>query len=124
MQDPTGTAVPSDGLEAVVGGPTDTNGMPETGDPFAMWVSGNKQFTVTTYGSSSCLPIANEPQMGTGNSIEVSVREADSAMCTADLAPRTWTLDTPSGIDPSQSVTITLTNQNTAFPDIVLTLVP
>lgn len=74
-------------------------------EPFAAWRDDRSQFTITTFGSSSCAPIPTSVSAPDDSTIAVTFVPAAALMCTADMASTTHVFDTPSGIDADGRVT-------------------
>jgi hypothetical protein len=77
-----------------------------TAEPFATWVGTRAQFTITTWGSSSCAPVATSVESTDDSSISVTFTPPTALICTADLGPTTHILATPPEIDTSGHVTV------------------
>lgn len=72
----------------------------------AAWLDGGKYIALVTYGSSSCVPVADTVTLE-GDTISVEfVKEPADQMCTADFAPRATVFAAPEGTDPTTDVTI------------------
>lgn len=61
------------------------------------WIEEGKTFAVVTWGSSSCVPIADSIEATADNSLLVSFVASPNEVCTADMAPTTHTFALPSG---------------------------
>ncbi|WCM55933.1 hypothetical protein [Microbacterium sp. EF45047] len=104
---PTSTAEPS-------AAPTDGAGSaaPEdrdAGDVEAAWLAGGRQFAVVTWGSSGCVPHAEDVR-AEGQTVHVVLADAGAdQVCTADFAPRATPAALPEGVDPTQDVELRVT---------------
>lgn len=74
----------------------------------ATWLDAGRMIGLVTWGSSSCVPFAEEPAAD-GQKIAVKLTDADTGPCTADHSPRASELAVPAGVDPTQPVTVQLT---------------
>ncbi|WP_141915824.1 hypothetical protein [Klugiella xanthotipulae] len=117
------TATP-DPRDDSVPGDSDAEDPNVLGAPFAVWQSGGAQYSVTTFGSSSCLPEVTGVRVGAGNTVTLTTRESAQEVCTADFGPRTWTLDTPADIDPQSAVSIVILASTEDGQDARITLDP
>lgn len=98
-------------------GPTEGDGSGgdapvETTDDFevdAAWLDDGRMVAVVTWGSSSCIPLAEEVTAeGQTVSITLSEGEADQP-CTADLTTRATLVGLPEGVDPTEDVELVVT---------------
>lgn len=72
----------------------------------AAWLDGGKHIALVTYGSSSCVPVADTVTLE-GDTVTVEfVEEPADRMCTADFAPRATVFATPEGADPTTKLNI------------------
>lgn len=72
----------------------------------AAWLDGGKHIALVTYGSSSCVPVADTVTLE-GDTIKVEFVEPPAdQMCTADFAPRATVFATPEGADPTTDLKI------------------
>ena len=75
----------------------------------AAWLDGGRLVGVVTWGSSGCVPTAEEATAeGQTVSVTLDPGPADQA-CTADYAPRASLMALPEGVDPTQEVTLIVT---------------
>lgn len=80
----------------------------------AAWVDGGRMVAVVTWGSSTCVPIAEQGELGSDGVLNVTlldptaVGETERA-CSADLAPRASLVGLPEGVDPSKDLDIRVT---------------
>lgn len=85
--------------------------MPSTSDfeLDAAWLDSGRMVAVVTYGSSSCVPIA-EDISAAGQSVRVVLNEGDpNQPCTSDLAARASLVPLPEGVDPTQDIELVVT---------------
>ncbi|TAM66839.1 MAG: hypothetical protein EPN48_14180 [Microbacteriaceae bacterium] len=78
------------------------------GAPFSVWLKNGAQFTVTTYGSSSCPPAGTDFVVTGTNKLTVAIKEYKGQACTTDYVPRTTVFATPSDINPHKDVKVTV----------------
>ncbi|MFC4222566.1 hypothetical protein [Lysinibacter cavernae] len=110
-------------LTATVGTPAGVAEQGDIGSPYAAWLDEGKKIAVVTYGSSICLPVANEIEGDDDeNAVDISVAAAENVACTADLVPRYWEFETPSTVTPDELVRITIEYEDDGFPDQVIKL--
>lgn len=77
-------------------------------DVEAAWLDDGRLIGIVTYGSSGCVPVAEEPVLN-GSVLEVTfVEPEEDVACTADYAPRVTIVGVPEGVDPSQDLEITV----------------
>lgn len=82
----------------------------EGGPLAASWLEQGGKIAVTTFGSSVC-PIVGtglrvvEPA-GSGNTVEISVKQLGGTMCTMDFVPHTTTFWTPMNITTTEELTV------------------
>ncbi len=70
----------------------------------AAWLDDGRSVAVVTWGSSSCVPVA-EAATANGQIVTVELIDLDPhAVCTADFAPRASGVALPEGVDPTQDV--------------------
>lgn len=78
----------------------------------AAWLDGGRLIGVVTWGSSTCVPVADAAALAADGSLQVTLNEpmaADGAThlaCTADYAPRVSVVDVPDGVDPAKGVDV------------------
>jgi hypothetical protein len=76
----------------------------------AAWLDDGRLLGVVTWGSSSCVPVA---EAATASGQEVAVTLADpgdgTQPCTADFSPRASLVGVPEGVNPQDDVTVALT---------------
>lgn len=74
----------------------------------AAWLDDGRLIGLVTYGSSSCVPMADDVTAD-GQSISVSLVDPEGQACTRDLVPRVTLVSVPEGIDPSKDVDLAVT---------------
>lgn len=84
---------------------------PRGTSPIVAWIDTGKRFSITAYGSSTC-PVAPTNITGATNSIELELTMLGGSICTADIKRDTYALDVPSGVDTSDSVTVTVVDDD------------
>lgn len=110
-----GAAVLSGCASAGPGGGGGTGGTNETPDVpgelelDAAWLDGGRMIAVTTMGSSTCVPVAEEPKLD-GEVLAVTLvdptAQGAEVACTRDLVERATLVGLPEGVDPAQDLTI------------------
>lgn len=94
--EPTATSTPSDS----------GSGSGGEGEIDAAWLDGGRLIGLVTYGSSGCVPLAEDAKLN-GSVLEVTLAEPeDATACTADYAPRVTLVGVPEGVDPSEDLEI------------------
>ena len=79
------------------------------GAPFSVWLKKGTQFTVTTYGSSSCPPVGTGLSVTDANKITVTIKTyPKDKVCTMDYTPHTTVFATPGNVDPHKDTKITV----------------
>lgn len=75
----------------------------------AGWVDGGRMIAVTTWGSSSCVPVAESAELN-GGVLAVTLTDAaggeSPAACTMDNVQRATIVGLPAGVDPSQDLSL------------------
>lgn len=62
------------------------------------WIEEGKTFAIVTWGSSSCVPVADSIEAKSEASLLVTFRASPNEVCTADMAPATHTFALPSDV--------------------------
>lgn len=79
--------------------------------PEAVWLDQGRLIGLVTWGSSSCVPFADE-SAAAGQDITVDLSDTvegqEELPCTADMAPRVTVIGTPAGVDPHKDAKITV----------------
>jgi len=81
----------------------------ERGVPLAFWGEGRATVRVVTWGSSGCPPVAQTFTAADPGEAELRFGPNPAEFCTADFAPSTHVLDTPSGVDDAATLTLIVT---------------
>lgn len=100
---------PEPSSEPVAASETVTPGIPEGWEDqidqnrlgeqiLAGWVEDGKKFAVVTWGSSTCVPVADTIQVTGADSLELVFAPSPNKVCTMDMAPSTHTLELPAGV--------------------------
>jgi hypothetical protein len=75
----------------------------------AAWLDDGRMIGLVTYGSSGCVPIAEDATLEADGSLSVSLLEPEEdQVCTTDYAPRVTLVGVPEGVDPSKDLAITV----------------
>lgn len=99
------------GLLALAGCATEPAATPTSGplEVDAAWLDGGRLIALTTWGSSTCVPMA-EAATVEGDALEVTLVDADpDAACTTDYLQRATIVGVPEGVDPAADLAITAT---------------
>lgn len=81
----------------------------DSGDFEAAWLDDGRMIAVVTWGSSTCVPTADEVTAN-GQTVAVTLDEGDlEKPCTADLAARASLVVLPEGVDPTKDVELKVT---------------
>jgi hypothetical protein len=76
----------------------------------AAWLDDGRMIGLVTYGSSGCVPIAEDATLEADGSLSVALMEPEEDQaCTADYAPRVTLVGVPDGVDPSKDLSLTVT---------------
>lgn len=79
------------------------------GAPFSVWLKDGEQFTITTYGSSSCPPVGTGLTVTGDNKMTIAIKTyPKDKVCTMDYSPHTTVFATPSRVDPHKDTKITV----------------
>ena len=77
---------------------TDAEGLGEA--PVAVWTDDRATLTVITWGSSSCPSVPRALEVATESVLVLRFAAPTDQACTADFAPTSHVLTTPSGVGP------------------------
>lgn len=72
-------------------------------EPMLTWLEDGDAFAITTWGSSSCPPVAVEIESDP-DSITVEFEDSDDEVCTADLGPTSHEFDVPGNVSDDPTV--------------------
>ncbi|MGJ9402704.1 hypothetical protein [Arthrobacter sp. KK5.5] len=78
----------------------------EIGEPAAVWTAYPELFAVVLYGSSSCPPEPATLDVAEPDKLIMTLKEASSGPCTADLAPTSYEFAAPDGLDTGTDIAI------------------
>ncbi len=81
----------------------------ERGEPLAFWSEDRAALRVVTWGSSGCPPVAQSFAATTAGEAALDFAPNPAEFCTADFAPSTHVLDTPSDVDSAAELTLLVT---------------
>jgi hypothetical protein len=106
----SGCASAGPGADAGTGGVTPTvSAELELG---AGWVDGGRMIAVTTWGSSTCIPVAEEAELE-GDVLAVTLADpapqGSEVACTLDNVQRATLVPVPEGVDPTQDLGVQVT---------------
>lgn len=74
----------------------------------AAWLDAGRLIGVVTYGSSSCVPVAEDATVD-GDTLTVTFMEAPAdQVCTADMAPRVTIVGVPEGVDVTNDLDVVI----------------
>lgn len=84
-------------------------------DVGAAWLDDGRLIAVTTWGSSTCVPTAEEASVDGDGVLQVTLVDGpDDQVCTRDLAPRASLVGVPDGIDPADDLEIAVSYADAA----------
>ena len=86
--------------------------------PTAGWLDGGARFAVVLAGSSSCPAFPSSIDVADAYTIKLGLDTRGGPNCTADMAPRTYIIRTPSDIDSSRQVTLLFGETTVALPPL------
>jgi hypothetical protein len=73
----------------------------------AAWLDGGRMIGLVTLGSSTCVPVADEPKLDGDGVLQVTLMAPESnKACTADLVPRVTLVGVPADVDPAADLQI------------------
>lgn len=98
---PTDTAAPSPAAES----PSPSRSIEADPDLGAAWLDNGRMIGLVTLGSSTCVPVAEEPKY-TGGVLQVTLAPATEKACTSDLVPRVTLVAAPTDVDPADGLKI------------------
>lgn len=78
------------------------------GAPSAAWLDDGRMIGLVTYGSSTCVPSAEDVRAD-GQTVTVVLVDPEAKACTRDLVPRATAIGVPESVDTSKDVTIVVT---------------
>lgn len=97
---------------------TDDSGGHDDDAVGAAWLDSGRMIGIVTQGSSTCIPVAEEPTYADGvMTVKLVDAEGDTA-CTADHVARATVVAVPEGVDPTQDLEIRLTGVYTGDTDL------
>jgi hypothetical protein len=118
-----GAAMLSGCASAGAGGGSDTgstSGTPTASADLELgagWVDAGRMIALTTWGSSTCIPMAEEPQLD-GDVLAVTLvdpaPEGTDVACTLDYVQRATLVGVPEGVDPAADLSIEVTYASAA----------
>ncbi|PPB50973.1 hypothetical protein C4K88_03730 [Arthrobacter pityocampae] len=81
---------------------------PDSAYPFptAGWLDGGGRFAVVLVGSSSCPAVPSSIEVPDPHTGRLGLDRQKSDVCSADMAPRTYVIGTPTDVDRTQDVTL------------------
>lgn len=71
----------------------------------AAWLDAGRVIGVVTWGSSSCVPFAEDPA-ASGQEVSVTLTDPEGRPCTKDLVARASVVGVPAGVNPKEDVTL------------------
>jgi len=83
----------------------------------AAWLDDGRAVGIVTSGSSTCVPMADEPVYDAGV-LTVELIDPEATACTRDLVPRASVVMLPDGVDPSQDLEIVVTGTYAGDTDL------
>lgn len=109
-----GCATPA-GTGGTGGATTEPAPAPDASAPVAVevdaaWLDDGRSIGIVTHGSSTCIPMAEEPTFADGV-LTVTLVEPENTACTRDLVPRVSLVGVPEGVDPAEDLDIVVTGE-------------
>jgi hypothetical protein len=86
--------------------------------PRAGWLDSGRKFAVVLSGSSSCPAFPSSVEAMDPHRIKLGIDTRGGPNCTADLAPRTYVISTPAGVDVAQEVTLEYGESTVTLPGL------
>ena len=86
--------------------------------PTAGWLDDGARFAIVLAGSSSCPAFPSSIDVADPHTIKLGLDTRGGPNCTADMAPRTYIIRTPTGIDSSGQVTLLFGETTVALPPL------
>ncbi|MFS0734194.1 hypothetical protein ABC304_01990 [Microbacterium sp. 1P10UB] len=83
----------------------------------AAWLDDGRAVGIVTEGSSTCVPMADEPTYADGV-LTVELADPEGQACTKDLVPRASVVTLPSGVDPAAGLSIVVTGTYAGEADL------
>ena len=82
---------------------------PDSAYPFprAGWLDGGDEFAIVLVGSSSCPAFPSSIEVVDPHTVKVGIDRREATVCSADMAPRTYVISTPTEINRTEEVTLT-----------------
>ncbi|TDN90772.1 hypothetical protein [Microbacterium sp. BK668] len=79
----------------------------------AAWLDNGRMIGLVTLGSSTCVPVAEEPQLDDDGVLQVTFVAPEATQpCTSDLVPRVTLVGVPEEVDPELDLTIEVTGED------------
>jgi hypothetical protein len=86
--------------------------------PSAGWLDNGAKFAVVLAGSSSCPAFPSSIEVLDPHSVKLGIDTRGGPNCTADMAPRTYIIRTPTDIDVSRQVTLQYGETTVTLPPL------
>jgi hypothetical protein len=86
--------------------------------PTAGWLDDGARFAIVLAGSSGCPAFPSSIDVADPHTIRLGLDTRGGPNCTADMAPRTYIIRTPTGIDSSGQVTLLFGETTVALPPL------
>ena len=103
--------------ETIKGLPDTVTVDPESTEPLAAWIEQDETFAVVTWGSSGCIATPIEI-VGERDVVTIEFEPSTEEMCTADMAPTTYTFTVPEGMS-STPTSVELTSEEQSTPTVL-----
>lgn len=91
---------------------------PDASYPFpkAGWLDGGASFAIVLAGSSSCPSFPSSIEVIDPHTLKLGIDRRGGTPCSADMAPRTYVINTPAEIDLAQQVTLQYSESAVTLP--------
>jgi hypothetical protein len=86
--------------------------------PVVGWLDAGAKLAVVLSGSSSCPAYPSSIEVLNSQHLKLSLATRGTQTCTADIAPRTYVIKTPSDVDVSREVTLEYGETRVVLPPI------
>lgn len=86
--------------------------------PEAGWLDAGAKFAVVLGGSSSCPAYPSSIEVLDAHHLKLGIDTRGGPNCTADMAPRTYIVRTPAGVDVSSEVTLQYGERTVVLPPL------
>jgi hypothetical protein len=104
--------------EAITATPGSSSQVPSYPFPEAGWLDAGAKFAVVLGGSSSCPSFPSSIEVLNPHHLKLGIATRGGPNCTADIAPRTYVIRTPTDVDISREVTLQYGETTVVLPPL------